>query len=138
VMFFAFMVTIGTMLVHGTTLPALISALGVHAEEAEGDADDEARVRKQAVAEASRELERKVADDGEATPEHVVELLRSLAEHRKDGGSEAFQRLRGTMLDIERQVFVAARDAGEVDDEVLRRVLHELDLHQASLRTPPS
>jgi CPA1 family monovalent cation:H+ antiporter len=40
------------------------------------------------------------------------------------------------MLDVERKVFVAARDAGEIDDEVLRRVLRELDLRQASVDTP--
>jgi CPA1 family monovalent cation:H+ antiporter len=37
------------------------------------------------------------------------------------------------MLDAEREVFVAARDAREIDDEVLRRVLRELDLEEAKL-----
>ena len=32
-----------------------------------------------------------------------------------------------------REEFVARRDAGEIDDEVLRRVLHELDLEEAAL-----
>lgn len=40
------------------------------------------------------------------------------------------------MLDIGRRVFVAARHAGEIDDEVLRRVLRELDLRQVSLDVP--
>jgi monovalent cation/hydrogen antiporter len=37
------------------------------------------------------------------------------------------------MLDAEREVFVAARDNREIDDEVLRRVLRELDLEEARL-----
>ena len=32
-----------------------------------------------------------------------------------------------------RDEFVARRDAGEIDDEVLRRVMHELDLEEAAL-----
>ena len=124
-----------------------VHALRVPADEERENADDEARVRHEAVAAASEELDRKVADDEEPTPEHVVRLLRTLAEHHQgaaedwiedqEGGRvEAFQRLLATMLDVERQVFVAALDAGEIDDEVLRRVLRELDLRQASVDTP--
>jgi len=147
VLFLAFTVTIGTLLLHGSTLAGLIRSLRVPPDEDRADADSEARVRHEAVAAATEELERKVADAGEHTPEHVVELLRSLAEHhqgtarewieeQEGSRAEAYQRLRATMLDVERKVFVAARDAGEIDDEVLRRVLRELDLRQASVDTP--
>ena len=44
-----------------------------------------------------------------------------------------FRRLRREMLVAEREVFVAHRDAGRIDDEVLRRVMHELDLEEAML-----
>jgi CPA1 family monovalent cation:H+ antiporter len=37
------------------------------------------------------------------------------------------------MLDAERAVFVNMRDAGRIDDEVLRRVMNELDLEEALL-----
>jgi monovalent cation/hydrogen antiporter len=37
------------------------------------------------------------------------------------------------MLTTTRDEFVARRDAGEIDDEVLRRVMHELDLEEATL-----
>ncbi|EWM18703.1 sodium:proton antiporter [Kutzneria sp. 744] len=146
VLLFTFAITVGTLLLHGSTLAGLIRLLDVPADEAREDADDEAKVRHEAVAAATEELDRQVAADDERTPEHVVGLLRSLAEHRQgtarewmedqaDGRAEAFQRLFSTMLDIERKVFVAARDSGEIDDEVLRRVLHELDLRQASVDT---
>jgi CPA1 family monovalent cation:H+ antiporter len=147
VLFATFAITVGTLLLHGSTLAPLIRLLRVPADEERENADDEARVRHEAVAAASEELDRKVADRGETTPEHVVGLLRSLADHhqgaarewmedQEGGRAEAYQRLLATMLDVERKVFVAARDAGEIDDEVLRRVLRELDLRQASVDTP--
>jgi CPA1 family monovalent cation:H+ antiporter len=37
------------------------------------------------------------------------------------------------MLDAERETFVRMRDAGRIDDEVLRRVMNELDLEEAIL-----
>ena len=44
-----------------------------------------------------------------------------------------YRRLRREMLDAERDEFVARRDAGEIDDEILRRVLRELDFEEATL-----
>jgi CPA1 family monovalent cation:H+ antiporter len=41
--------------------------------------------------------------------------------------------MRREMLNAERDVFVARRDAGEIDDEILRRVLRELDFEEATL-----
>lgn len=38
------------------------------------------------------------------------------------------------MLAAERDVFVRFRDEHRIDDEVLRRVLHELDLEELMLR----
>jgi CPA1 family monovalent cation:H+ antiporter len=37
------------------------------------------------------------------------------------------------MLAAEREAFIAERDAGHIDDEVLRSVLNGLDLEEASL-----
>ncbi|MFI9383452.1 cation:proton antiporter [Kutzneria sp. NPDC052558] len=147
VLFVTFAITVGTLLLHGSTLALVIRLLKVPTHEERADADDEARVRHEAVAAAGEELDRRVSDSDEPTPDQVVELLRSLAEHHQgtaqewieeqDGGrAEAFQRLLATMLDVERRVVVAARDAGEIDDEVLRRMLRELDLRQASVDTP--
>jgi hypothetical protein len=54
--------------------------------------------------------------------------------------ASAFRRLRLEMLDAERQTFIAERqtfiaerDNGRIDDEVLRSVMHGLDLEQATL-----
>jgi sodium/proton antiporter, CPA1 family (TC 2.A.36) len=37
------------------------------------------------------------------------------------------------MLEKEREVFIAERDAGNIDDEVLRTVLRGLDLEEATM-----
>jgi CPA1 family monovalent cation:H+ antiporter len=37
------------------------------------------------------------------------------------------------MLDAERQTFIAERDSGRIDDEVLRTVMRGLDLEEATL-----
>ena len=47
--------------------------------------------------------------------------------------TSAFRRLRLEMLAAERASFIAERDSGHIDDEVLRSVLHGLDLEEATL-----
>ena len=50
-----------------------------------------------------------------------------------EGPAAAFKRLRLEMLKAERETFIAERDAGNIDDEVLRSVLRGLDLEEATL-----
>jgi CPA1 family monovalent cation:H+ antiporter len=45
----------------------------------------------------------------------------------------AYRRLRLEMLGAQRGVYLDARNSGEIDDEVLRKVLRELDLEEARL-----
>jgi CPA1 family monovalent cation:H+ antiporter len=47
--------------------------------------------------------------------------------------SSAHRRARLAMLNAERGTFVRMRDERRIDDEVMRRVLHELDLEEAQL-----
>jgi NhaP-type Na+/H+ or K+/H+ antiporter len=86
-----------------------------------------------------------------AAPEHIERIaqrLRGWVEHRSLGAwerlgrgaeeigeppSAAFRRLRREMLAAERAAFIRFRDDRRIDDEVLRRVLHELDLEEALL-----
>ena len=49
--------------------------------------------------------------------------------------AQAYRRLRLSMLEAEREVFLNYRDRGRLPDEVLRRVFHELDLEQANLES---
>ncbi|MEO6084990.1 MAG: Na+/H+ antiporter [Umezawaea sp.] len=144
IVFCTFAVTVGTLLLQGLTLPLVIRWLCVVGNEGSGDALAEAQVQQNAAKAAVTRLDELITD-GDATPDHVVERLRLLAEHRGNAAWErlgrqelespaaAYRRLRRTMLDAERQVFVEARDAKQIDDEVLFRVMRELDLEEAAL-----
>lgn len=143
VVFCAFVVTVGTLLLQGLTLPWLIKKLGVRGDEQQSDALAEAQVQHRAAEVSMTRLDEAIA--GTDAPEYIVERLRIIAEMRGNAAWErlgrqetespaaAHRRLRRIMLDAEREVFVAARDAREIDDEVLRRVLRELDLEEARL-----
>jgi monovalent cation/hydrogen antiporter len=143
VIFCTFVVTVGTLLLQGLTLPFVIRKLGVRGDEQQGDALAEAQVQHRAAEASVTRLDEELAAN--AAPEHVVERLRGVAEMRGNAAWErlgrqeaespaaAHRRLRRVMLDAERAVFVAARDGREIDDEVLRRVLRELDLEEAKL-----
>jgi CPA1 family monovalent cation:H+ antiporter len=144
ILFCTFVVTVGTLLLQGLTLPLVIRKLCILDNEQSRDALAEAQVQHNAARAAVGKLD-ELIDNGDSTPEHVVERLRMLAEHRGNAAWErlgrqdmespaaAYRRLRRTMLDAERQVFVEARDAKQIDDEVLFRVMRELDLEEAAL-----
>ncbi|SDC88069.1 Na+/H+ antiporter [Actinokineospora iranica] len=143
VVLLAFVVTVGTLLLQGMTLPALIRGLGIRAEDGQDRVLAEAQVQDEAARAARARLDEITAEGN--TPRHLTDRLRGLAEHRGNAAWErlgrqdtenpaaAFRRVRREMLNAERAVFVAARDRGDIDDEILRRVQRELDLEEAAL-----
>ncbi len=148
VLFLAFIVTVGTLLLQGLTLPTVIRRLGVLDAGSAEDALSEAAA-KQAAAEAALNRLRTLAEDAEhPVPDHVRAQLRSWAEQRSNGAWErlgrpdeeigeapsvAFVRLRRAMLGAERETFVRFRDENRIDDAVLRGMLRELDYEEAML-----
>lgn len=141
IVFCAFVVTVSTLLLQGMTLPWVINKIGFEGDDARKDALAEAQVQHRAAQAAVDRLDQEI----EEVPDHVRDQLRSLAEHRGNAAWErlgrqeeespaaAYRRLRRVMLSAERDEFIRARDAGEIDDEVLFRVLRELDLEEAAL-----
>jgi CPA1 family monovalent cation:H+ antiporter len=131
-----FVVTVGTLMVQGLTLPGLIRLLKVSSDDERIDTVAEARVKSNAAKAAITRLEQ--VTDGHV-PEPLIIRLRTLAEHRataeptEDGPAARWKRLRLAMLVAEREVFLAARDAREIDDEVFRRLQRELDLEEAAV-----
>src|SRR5215470_2022661 len=138
VLFLAFCVTVGTLLLHGLTLPLMIRVLRVPDRQAHEDALAEASAQHAAARAAVARLEEVTQD---STPQEISGRLRAWAEHRSLGAWERlgrpaeengesptamFRRLRREMLAAERGTFVRFRDEGRLDDEVLRRVLREL------------
>jgi CPA1 family monovalent cation:H+ antiporter len=148
--FLTFVVVIGTLLLHGLTLPWLIKVLDVSSEaEAHQDALDEAAASTRAAAAAADRLDELMAEDPDSkVQEQVGMVLRHWNDRRRNAVWErlgrgdddigespaaATRRLRLEMLAAERETFIAERDAGNIDDEVLRSVLHGLDLEEAAL-----
>ncbi|OLR90909.1 Na+/H+ antiporter [Actinokineospora bangkokensis] len=141
VLLLTFVVTVGTLLLQGLTLPAVIRRLDVRDTDGTERVLAEAQVQNNAAIAAVSRLDE--LTDG--VPEHVAHRLRALAEHRGNAAwerlgrqeeeppSASFRRLRREMLAAERAEFVAARDRGDIDDEILRRVQRELDLEEAAL-----
>ena len=147
VVFLAFFVTLGTLLLHGATLPWVIRWLGVRGRENYTDALAEAEAAHNAALAARGRLDALTAEA--EPPAEVAEQLRRAAERRShrawerlgrsdadlgESPTTAYRRLRIEMLAAEREVFVRFRDEGRIDDEVLRRVLHELDLEDVMLQ----
>ncbi|GAA2895483.1 Na+/H+ antiporter [Streptosporangium fragile] len=149
-LFLTFAVVIGTLLVQGLTFPALIRRLRVSNEqEVYTDNLSEAAAQQAAASAALARLEELVAGGVEEIHEDIVGQLRSKAERRTltawerlGGGtgpegeetpSTVYRRLRREMLAAERDVLVRLRDQRRIDDEVLRRVLQELDFEEAIL-----
>lgn len=147
IVFLAFFVTVATLLLHGLTLPALIRRLGVYEDGHTDDVLAEAQTQFDAVQASISRLDELTAES-DSYLGHTAEKLRRMAEYSANsvweqlGRSEeengespsaAYRRLRREMLTSERDTFVSRRDSGEIDDEVLRRVLRRLDFEEAAL-----
>jgi CPA1 family monovalent cation:H+ antiporter len=147
--FLTFVIVIGTLLLHGLTLPWLIRRLGVQGDEAHTDAIAAAAVQDKAARAAAERLDEVLAEE-EVTDVHerAADVLRGWNTRRRNSAWErlgrdeeeigespvsAFRRLRLEMLAAERATFIAERDSGQIDDEVLRNVLRGLDLEEATL-----
>jgi monovalent cation/hydrogen antiporter len=147
--FLTFVVVVGTLLLNGMTLRWLIRALGVRSDEAARDALAEAAAQDKAARAAAERLDQVLADQqGSDVPQLAAKVLHGWNTQRRNAAWErlgrsdedigesptaAFKRLRLEMLAAERETFIAERDSGHINDEVLRTVLRGLDLEEATL-----
>jgi CPA1 family monovalent cation:H+ antiporter len=144
IVFLAFFFTVGTLLLQGATLPIVIRRLGVEGAEHYTDTLAEAQAQTEAARAAARRLDE--LDDGNPLHDPVLAKLRMSLEARTNaawerlGGpsdtptpSEAYRRMRRETLAAEREVFVRHRNERRIDDEVFRRIQHELDLEEVML-----
>ncbi|HEX4252522.1 MAG TPA: sodium:proton antiporter [Pseudonocardia sp.] len=155
----AFVVTVGTILLQGLTLPPLIRVLGISAPESElrAKAHEIRRAR-----EISRAATRQVLVAARADPppganpaviDYVIDRTRAGVDARRqlderetaDAEQDATtapttwasvedttRALRQEMYAAQRQALVDARNAGELDDEVMRGELEHLDYEEAA------
>ena len=136
----AFVVTVGTLLIQGLTLPALVRLIGLRGPDPHEDNLEEAKVHQAATAAGLAYL-----DENEAgrISDSVMERLRQRATDRTDavwerlGGVETpsaqYSRARAAMLEVERAEVLRLRDEASIDQSVLRRVLDALDVEESIL-----
>lgn len=148
--FLTFVVVVGTLLLHGLTLPWVIRLLGVQGDDPQQDQLAAVQAQDRAARAAADRLDELLAES-QATndvPERAADVLRHWNTRRLNSAWErlgradeeigesptaAFRRLRLEMLAAERKTFIEERDAGRINDEVLRSMLHGLDLEEATL-----
>ncbi len=144
IIFLTFSVILGTLLLQGLTLPALIRVLRLQSDELERK--EEAKARIYAAEAALARLEELVDEDW--VREDTAERLRAMFNFRRerfrsrfdpetDGDLEdrslSYQRLLRELLDSEREAVLNLQRDGRIDDEVMRRVIRDLDLEEARL-----
>jgi monovalent cation/hydrogen antiporter len=144
IIFLAFSVILGTLVVQGLTLPKLLRLLRLEDDHLEEKEDTKARIH---AAEAALARLEELVDEDWVRPE-TAERLRGLYGFRRsrfqarfdgedDGSieqqSQDYQLLRRELLDAERAAVVGLRRDGRISDEVMRRVQRDLDLEDARL-----
>jgi len=140
-----FSVIIVTLVLQGLTLAPLLRRLGLRDDSAL--ADEELRARDAAVEAALARLEQ-LAGEAWARPAHLEQLRARYMQRRAhasalgggDGQSTledvgAFRRLRHEALTAERLRVISLRDRGEISDEILHRIEHELDVEAVQIGT---
>lgn len=139
----AWVVALATLLLQGSTLPALVRRLGLSGPDPAHDALLESQLYQGAANAGIAALDEALQQEPDV-PDQVATRLRQRAIERADaqwerlGGadetpSEVYARLRTHMLGAERDHVLAARDAGGTPDPVLRRVLAALDVEESFL-----
>jgi CPA1 family monovalent cation:H+ antiporter len=141
--FAAMVVTAGTLLLQGLTLPALVRALHLRGPDARSDALQAATVLQTASNAAIEELDRiREPDD----TDEAVSLVRSRIAARPDAmweklgrrdgtetPAEEYRRLRLATLATEREEVLKIRSSGTVDHDVIEEVLAALDVEESML-----
>jgi CPA1 family monovalent cation:H+ antiporter len=144
IIFLAFAVILGTLVLQGLSLPALIARLGLEDDGLELKEDTKARIL--AADAAIQRLEELVDEDW--VREDTAERMRGLYSFRRsrfaarfdgdDGDgieqrSMDYQRLRRELLEAERAEILSLRRQGRISDDVMRAIERDLDLEDQRL-----
>ena len=142
----AFIVAVGTLLIQGATLPALIRRLGVE-DETEVEVVREQRRAAEGVAqEAAKDVFRRFVADPPpgADPELIqraserIEQEREAAANAIEDAEPAMRALGALMRDViaeQRLALMHGVRDGTLDDEAAREVIDQLDLQEAAFES---
>ena len=144
ILFLTFSVILATLVLQGLTLPSLIRALGLVSVRRGHEEEEEARRLM-----ANSALSHLEAARGQDLPEftgvyddvahHYGQQLASLTKESADGDGMSnkqlarYHALLAESLQIERKTAVRLRNEGRINDEVLRKIEHELDLSETRM-----
>lgn len=148
--FIALVVTMGTLVLQGFSLPWLSRKLGLHGADPREDALQFAQLLQASITAGDRRLAEAVKADPQI-PEVIVDALRQQSLRRSnlawerlgrpnddrdnESPTAAYRRLRLAMLDAERRKVLRFRSKGVIDHEVLAAVMNALDLEESMLTT---
>jgi CPA1 family monovalent cation:H+ antiporter len=144
ILFLTFAVIFATLVVQGLSLPTLIRRLGISdGGEAE---NEELKARLGAVKAALAQID--ALADEEWTRDDTIERMRAAYQYRKrrlaaragkieDDGYEdrslAYQQTIQMVLAAQREALIRLRSDGKVSNEVVSRIIRELDLEESRL-----
>jgi NhaP-type Na+/H+ or K+/H+ antiporter len=143
----AFVVSVGTLLIQGWTLPLLIGRLHLTRFSDDHAADREEELKAERVVhDAADEV---LADFRVNPPEHMdprtlAEIRTTIARQSQDADempdpeahtkrSEVFSALYREVLSAQRAALIIERDEGRIEDEAVRAMLERLDLQEAGV-----
>lgn len=135
----AFVVTVGTLLIQGLTLPSLLRWLKVQGPDPHEDHVQEATVYQVAVGAGLEWLDSNEhvidADVAERVRQRAMDRTNAVWERL--GGlttpSAQYSLARSEMLQHEREAVLALRNRGTIDQAILRRVMASLDVEESIL-----
>lgn len=142
----ALVVIAATLLLQGLTLPWLIRRLGVGGRDREAELAARDQAQRRAIEEMHARIDA-LAERERIGPE-LAQRMREMVEDRgwraelREDPEQVLQHgrshvMRRRVIEIERQVFLEARRAGELPEEVLREMQMDLDLEEALLDRDP-
>ena len=144
IIFLTFCVILVTLVLQGLTLPPLIRALGLAGKG--GNEDEEEEARRIITSTALTHLESARGEDQkdfaavyDDLSRRYTRRLASLSKENSDDDAMSnlelarYRKILGELLRLERKTAVRLRNEGRINDEVLRKIEHELDLSETRL-----
>ncbi len=149
IVFLTFSAILGTLVLQGLTLEPLIRALRLESDE-QAETQAELKARLEGARAALNRLEQLCADDtDERIPPGTQQRMREDHEERirryasgvEAGGateeyaesSAAWRSWRHELLVAEREAIASMRDRGEISPDVMRRIMHDLDMEESRI-----
>ncbi|MHA3020525.1 cation:proton antiporter [Mycobacterium sp. BMJ-28] len=143
----AFVVSVGTLLIQGWSLPWLIRRLQLSRFNDDHTADREEELKAERLVHAAADAvlaEFRANPPADMDPRMLAEIRTAIARHSEDVDAmpdpeaptkraKVFSALYRDVLSAQRAALIAERDEGRIEDEAVRAMLERLDLQEAGV-----